>query len=133
MILTIDFQDADELKTKLKGLLATFGGDPLPLATPAERIAVEADPLSVPPRRKPGRPKAKESVAEPFVEPLEEEVVSTPVTFADAKAALAEVNQEKGMEVARAILLRFGASMLSKLTDEQYPAFIAACREAKAA
>lgn len=50
-------------------------------------------------------------------------------TFDEAKAVLAELNQEKGMPVAKKALAHFNATRLSELDSSVYAEFIAYCEK----
>ena len=75
---------------------------------------------------------AAQATAEATPAPAAEAPPPPPSTFADAKAALTRIVQTDGLGVpgGTELLKAAGVARLTQLTEEQWPAFVAAC-EAK--
>lgn len=119
-------------------LTTTPQPDPLPEPEPAPEPQLEAfkPRRGRPPKAAPQselEPVAAEPVAEP--EPAPEVQTTQPAetpaetsyTVDDARAALTRLNESKGLEEVRNLLMHFGATRISEVPVERLGELIAAC------
>jgi hypothetical protein len=153
MVLTISFDNADELRAKVLDLAKVFNGeqtiaapapdlrlmstpegveikDAVPSDTPPANLSVvskELEPETSKPGKR-GRPKKetteiKEKIATPA--PV---APTQPLSREQVKTALEQLNAARGITVVREILAKFNCSRLSEVKEEQFADFIAACQ-----
>lgn len=150
MNLTITANTPQELKEKLVELAVIFGYNPaqqeLPFPKPTEpKAEQQPEPAKEEKKTRTRKAKADEpSKSEPQA-PAETPAQDTDLfgeadtkaetkkaTKEDAIAALKKVNEEKGIEVARAVLSEFDCSRVSELKEEHFAEFVEACQVALA-
>lgn len=85
--------------------------------------------------KKRGRPKrVAEAIPQAPVSPgMDEALGKTAVhSIEDVRAALARLNEAKGIATAKGVLAKFGAARISEVKAEDYSAFVADCDSAAA-
>jgi hypothetical protein len=145
-----------QLAASLAGVAVSSGAAPAqtpkpPKAVPVQAAAPQPGVLETPPPAAPRRgrpPKAVSPAAPspavpstaPSPAPAEPAAAAEPpapepaggaapsVTIDDARKALSDLNTAKGLDVARAALIHFGANRISELAPENYAGFVAHCK-----
>lgn len=128
-----------ELKAKVLELAQSYGADPaqmtLPLAgAPTPAAATEGEETG---EKKQRVRRTKEQIAADEAAAAAAKAPAAPAapakTKAEATAAIVELNKahgEKGVEVARKVLGKFGVERLSELDAAKYGELIAECQKA---
>jgi hypothetical protein len=131
MQLIIDASTVEELMEKVCALANKFGVDlSESTKTPVTKEVVEAaKTIAVEPEveEAPKKEKKAKKEKEVVVETSTVEEVKT-YTKQDITNACQELSEAKGLDKAREVLGKFGAKRISEIKEEDYGAFINACK-----
>jgi hypothetical protein len=147
---TVDADTWPEVVAKMRALIgdtdAAPVAEPQPQPAPAPvAVAEEPAPVAEAPKRSRGRPRnpapaaaaepvaveqpqAPAPVVEPVAAPAAPAPEAKPATLDDARAALKELNDRKGMGACQTVLKQFAAQRVAEVKD--FAAFAAACKAA---
>jgi len=110
--------------------IRAVGNELQDIVKPAEKPFLGAEKAVSPPKTPKVKP-APEPVVEPATVPEQEALpeTATGVDYAQVKAAVLKVSQEKGRAAAVELLDEFGAKVGGDLTEEQWGPFLACAAE----
>jgi hypothetical protein len=152
-VIAIEAETPEEFSAKVQGLAAQLRGPevlnepqvPPPAAPQSAPIVGKKNKRKVDAEKEladslPGEsiPESAEVEVSPEVDPFEdgpapavEEVAAKrALTIEDAKAALAGVNKKHGMDGVKKVVALFGVDRVSKIPEDKFAEFIAACDKA---